>query len=152
MKSSTSSAVPGCIVWIIMVSILTTCFMPLAFIMGGLTSSSSLAIQTTGKFLCPQDTNPQSYSYDTTRTDENGNTQPATAYELHCVDANGQIVKKDSVIYSFLWIGAFAMAGSILAVAISLPVAAPAGVLISRLLNRARFSGPPAAIRRADSQ
>ena len=33
------------------------------------------------------------------------NRHPATAYELHCVDASGTVVKNDPVLYAFIWIG-----------------------------------------------
>ena len=68
--------------------------------------------------------------------DENGNPRPSTAYELHCVDSNATIVKNDPIVYSFLWIGAFALIGLIVSGMLTFMLAAPAGALVARLLNR----------------
>lgn len=51
---------------------------------------------------CPKSTAPQIYSYATTSTDDNGFSTPATAYELHCVNANGKVIKSDPVGYAFI--------------------------------------------------
>jgi ABC-type glycerol-3-phosphate transport system permease component len=139
MKSSVSAgAVSGCIVWALVFAALSTCIFPVVMAIGGITSSSSIAIQTTGNFICPEDTTAESYSYPTTSTDEYGNSHPATAYELHCVDASGNVVKEDPVSFAFLWIGILAVVGFIVAVVLAFAFAAPAGVLIARLLNRSR--------------
>jgi hypothetical protein len=100
------------------------------------TSFSEQAIQTTGKFPCPEGTAPESYSYQTTRTDEYGNTQPATAYELHCLDESGELIKTDPIVYAFLWDGIFVLVGLIVVVGLSFALAAPAGALIAEFLNR----------------
>jgi hypothetical protein len=93
MKPKVSGPLSGCIVWIIVFGILSACLLPTAMMIGGFTSVSKFAMQTIGPIICPDDTTAQPYSYATTTTDEYGNTQPSTAYELHCVDANGVIVK-----------------------------------------------------------
>jgi hypothetical protein len=136
MNSKKTGLVSGCVVWGLSACILLSCFLPVFTIAGSVTSFSQLAIQTTGNIICPDETRPDSYSYQTTTTDEFGNTQPATAYELHCIDQNGEVVKEDPVAYSFLWIGGFAFVGLILAGILAFALAAPAGVLIGRLLHR----------------
>jgi hypothetical protein len=100
------------------------------------TSFTDFAIQTTGKFICPEDSSPKSYSCATTTIDENGNSQPSTAYELHCVASNGEVAKTDPVIYAFPWDGILAAAGLIIVIVLSFVLAAPAGALIARFLNR----------------
>ena len=105
---------------------------------GGITSASDFAINFTVKLICPDGTTPESYSYATTTRDENGNSQPSTAYELHCVDANGELLKKDPVGYAFLWIGVFIVIGLIVTAGLAFLLAAPAGVLITKFLNRVR--------------
>ena len=95
MKSPKVGTVSGCVVWIIVFGIFSACLLPIAMIFGGITSISNFAMQTLGPILCPDGTTAESYSYPTTTTDEYGNSQPSTAYELHCVDRNGTVVKKD---------------------------------------------------------
>jgi hypothetical protein len=82
--------------------ILSSCLLPVSMIIGGLTSVSNFAMRTLGPVICPDGTTAESYSYATTTTDEYGNTQPSTAYELHCIDETGTVVKEDPVVYAFL--------------------------------------------------
>ena len=136
MKSATTGAISGCLVWVIACGVISMCILPISMAIGGITSASDFAIDFTGKFICPGGTIPESYSYATTTRDENGNEQPSTAYELHCVAANGEILKSDPVGYTFMWIGVFVLIGLIVTSGLAFLLAAPAGVLISKLLNR----------------
>jgi hypothetical protein len=136
MKSATTGTVSGCIIWIIVFCVLSTCILPVATTIGGFTSASGFAMKVLGPYICPEGSTAQSYSYATTTTDENGNRQPSTAYVLQCVDVNGEIVKEDPVIYAFIWIGIIAVIGFLLAALLSFALAAPAGVLLGRLFNK----------------
>jgi len=136
VKKTSTGIVSGCLVWILSFGIISACIMPVFMFIGGISSSSNPAINFTGKFICPDETTPESYSYATTTRDENGISHPATAYELHCVAANGEVLKSDPVGYAFLWIGIFALIGMILTGILAFALAAPAGVLISKGLNR----------------
>jgi len=136
MKSVKTGAISGCIIWVLLIGIVSSCVLPIFFVIGSVTSFSDFAIKTTGKYICPANTTPTSYSYRTTTHDEYGNSQPTTAYELQCVDANGTVVKTDPVGYAFAWIGIFAGIGLIVALVISFALAAPAGALVARFLNR----------------
>ena len=141
MKSLKSGAASGCIVWIILVFVVSSCIVPVSFFVGGFTSFSDTAIQFTGRIICPENTTPASYSYQSTSLDEFGNPYPSTAYELHCLDSAGEVVKVDPIGYSFLWEGIIVAAGLVLSIVISFLIAAPAGALIGRLLQRLRTSG-----------
>jgi len=132
----TTGTVSGCIVWIIVFGILSACLLPVAMIVGGFSSVSDFAMQTMAPVICPDGTTAESYSYATTTTDEYGTSQPSTAYELHCVDATGAVVKEDPVLYAFLWIGIFVSIGLVIAAVLASALAAPAGVLIARALHR----------------
>jgi len=136
MKNAGTTAVSGCLIWFILILIIGTCIMPVAFVASMFSSSSDWAIQTTGNWLCPEGTTPESYSYASSTTDEFGNSQPATAYELHCVDASGNVVKSDPVIYAFIWIGLFTLGGLSVAVILSFVFAVPGGMLVTKLLNK----------------
>jgi hypothetical protein len=136
MKNRTTGALSACLVWVLLAGILSSCILPVFFVVGSVTSFSQYAIQLTGNYLCPEGTTPEGYTYDTTTTDDFGNAQPATGMELHCVDQNGTVVKNDPVLYAFIWIGVFALTGLIISGILAFVFAAPAGVLITRLLNR----------------
>ena len=136
MKITKAGTVSGCIVWILVFGILSACLLPAAMMIGGFTSVSNFAMRTLGPIICPDGTSAESYSYATTTTDEYGNSQPSTAYEIHCIDASGTVVKEDPVLYAFLWIGIIAIIGLVIAALLALALAAPAGVLITRVLDR----------------
>ncbi len=136
MKNGTVGAISGCIFWILLIGMISGCTLPIFIAIGGITSFSQYAVTFTGNFLCPSGTTPEGYTYETTTTDDFGNPEPATVMELHCVDQNGNVVKNDPVIYSFLWMGIFACVGIILSGFLSFLLAAPAGMLVTRFLNR----------------
>jgi hypothetical protein len=136
MKAKTTGTLSGCIVWMIVFGVLSVCVFPTAMMLGGITSASNFAMQAIGSVICPDETMPQTYSYATTTTDEYGNRQPSTAYELHCVDANGVILMKDPVLYAFTWIGVISIIGLVIAALLAFALAAPAGILISKFLHR----------------
>jgi hypothetical protein len=138
MKTSpntTVGAISGCLIWIILLSAIGTCLIPIAMFVGGFTSATSLAARVTGSILCPKGSKPTIYSYETMSTDDNGFPTPATAYELHCLNTSGAIVKNDPVAYAFLWEGIIGAISLILTVILALIVAAPAGAIIARILN-----------------
>src|SRR5690242_14871842 len=136
MKHTGTTAVSGCLIWFILISIVGTCVMPVFMAIGSITSFSDFAIQTTGGWTCPENTTPRTYTYSTTSTDEYGNSHPATGYSLQCVDASGEVVKEDPVLYAFIWIGVFLLIGLVLTGVICFVFAVPGGVLVTKLLNK----------------
>lgn len=135
MKPKATGTLSGCVVWIITFGMLISCILPVAMIVGGFTSVTRFAMQTLAPLICPEGTTAEPYSYPTTTTDEYGNSQPSTAYEMHCVDENGEVVKKDPGIYAFIWMGILALIGLVISVLLAFVVAAPMGMLITRLLR-----------------
>ena len=136
MKQATTSTISGCIVWIFSIGIIMSCVLPLFIGIGTVTSFSEFAIRTTGNVICPDGTTSESYSYETTTTDEFGNSQPATGVELRCIDQGGTVVKSDPVVYAFLWDGIFAAAGLLISILLAFAFAAPIGILIGRWFGR----------------
>src|SRR5687768_955515 len=66
MKNTGTTAVSGCLIWLILITIVGTCVMPVFFVAASLSSFSEFAIQTTGGWLCPEGTTPQRHTYATT--------------------------------------------------------------------------------------
>ena len=137
MKSATTGAVSGCLVWIIACGIISMCILPVSTAVGGITAVSDFAIQQTGAIICPENTTPDVRTYETTTTSD-GFTRPSTAYVLQCKDAGGEIVMEDPAGYAFLWIGIIAAIGLVISGVLAFVLAAPAGVLITKLVNRIR--------------
>lgn len=142
MNNAKTTAVSGCIIWFLLISAIASCVMPVFFVAGSLSSFSEFAINITGGWICPEGTTPRQNSYSTTTFDEFGNPEPATAYELQCMDANGGVVKTDPVGYSFLWIGIFAVLGLIVSAVLTFILAVPGGMLVTKVLNSLRMKKP----------
>lgn len=135
MKSATTGKLSGCIVWVIVFAVLGSCFFPIVIFIGAFSSGSDLAMQTLGPALCPEGTTAEAYRYETTTIDEFGNPEPATATELHCVNEQGDVIKNDPVVYSFIWIGVMSLIGLVMAGGLALLLAAPAGVIIAKIAD-----------------
>ena len=138
MNNTKTTAISGCVIWFLLICMISSCVMPIFFIVGSVSSFSEFAIQTTGGWLCPEGTTPKSYTYATTTADEFGNQQPSTAYELHCVDSSGTVVKEDPVVYAFIWIGIWGVIGLILSGVLTFVFAVPGGMLVTKVLNKLR--------------
>ena len=136
MKSARTGTISGCIIWMIVFCIISMCVVPVASMVGGFSSGTNFAVSKVGPLVCPENTAPKIHTYATTSTDDNGFETPATGYEIQCFDASGEIVKTDPVAFAFIWIGILAAIGLILTGILAFVFAAPAGVLITRLINR----------------
>jgi len=137
-KSAAAGTISGCMVWLITFSLLGACLVPIALMVGGFTSGTEFAIQTVSPLVCPHGTSGTVYSYSTTSFNDNGVAVPATAYELHCLDESGTVVKEDPILFAFLWEAMAAVAALIVMAILAFALAAPAGVLANRLF-KARF-------------
>ena len=136
MKKLSAGTASGCLVWLLTFFVLSACITPIAFLIGGITSGADFTAKALGPIYCSEGSTPEIYSYETTMRDEYGTYHPATAYELHCVDANREVVNKSVVSYAFLWNGILALGGLILSAALAFLLAAPAGALIGRAFNK----------------
>jgi len=135
MKSATTGAVSGCLVWIIACGVISMCILPVSTAIGGITAVTDFAIQQIGAIVCPENTTPAVRTYATTTTSD-GFTRPSTAYVLQCKDAGGEIVMEDPVGYAFIWIGIIVAIGLVLSGVLAFLFAAPEGVLITKFVNR----------------
>lgn len=135
MSKTKTTAVSGCLIWFVLIAVIGSCVMPVAFVVGSISSTSDYVIENVGVFICPEGTAPRSHSYATTTTDEFGNTQPSTAYELQCEDSNGDIVQTDPIAYAFIWIGIVALLCLVLTGVLAFVFAVPGGMLVTRVLN-----------------
>jgi hypothetical protein len=136
MKSARTGALSGCIVWFIVFGILGACLVPAGMMIGGFTSVTDFAMQTLEPLICPDGTTAKSRSYATTTNDEFGNPQPSTAYVMQCVNADGEVIKEDPVTFAFIWIGIISGIGLVFAALLAFVFAAPAGVLVARVIKR----------------
>lgn len=131
----------GCIVGVILFGLLSACLFPAGIMAAGFTSQSDFAVKTIGGYLCPAGTTPDLTSYATTILDERQVEMPATAYELICVDANGQTLVNRGPTYAFIYTGLVGAAGVLLALVLALIFSAPVGVLAARLFGRKKKEG-----------
>jgi hypothetical protein len=140
MKSATTGAVSGCVVWMIVFCVLSSCLLPFAMIVGSLTDTfnAHFVADILGPYLCPQDSTAEIVTYESTIIDSYGVRRPYTQHEMQCVDSNGNVVREPSPVYFFIWMGILAVPGLILSALIAFLLAAPAGVFIVNLSNRLR--------------
>ena len=138
MSKAKTTAVSGCVIWVLLISIISSCVLPVFFLGGMLSSYTTFATDITGKWLCPEGTTPHQNTYSTTSNDEFGNPQPATGFELQCLDDGGTVVKTDPIVYSFLWIGIWSLVGLIVAGVLTMIFAVPGGMLVTRFLERVK--------------
>ncbi len=136
MKSLSVGTTSGCIVWLVVICLTSSCFLPVAAAIGSFTSTTDLAVRATAPYICPSETIPRIKTYQTTMRDENGIDRPSTASVLECVDAQGQVVKEDPIAWTFLWVGICAAIGLVAVAVFSLLISAPAGVLIGRYFGK----------------
>lgn len=129
MKQAATGTLSGCLVWVIAFFAINLCVLPIATAIGGFTSVSDFAIQQTGAIICPDNTTPEVRSFATYGSG------PSTTYVLQCVDASGDVVMEDPVGFAFLWIGSIAAIGLVLSGVLAIVLAAPAGVLIAKLVS-----------------
>jgi len=113
-----------------------TCIAPVAMLIGGFTSGTSLALRVVTPVVCPPDTTSKIHSYATTTQDKNGFKQPAVGYELHCLDSNGKLIKTSQVGYSFFWMGIIAIVGVMLSAIMAFLLAAPARAWVARFVKK----------------
>jgi hypothetical protein len=142
MSNAKTTTVSGCLIWFVLVTFIGSCLMPIAILVGSISSTSDYVIENMGAYICPEGTTPRSHTYQTTTADEFGNRRPATAYELHCVDSNGDVVQKDPIAYAFAWIGILALIAVVLTGVLAFVFAVPGGMLVTRLLSKIRVRTP----------
>ncbi|MCC7116945.1 MAG: hypothetical protein IT310_00350 [Anaerolineales bacterium] len=142
MNKTKSAVLSGCLIWLVLLGTVGSCIMPIFFAIGGISSVSDFAIQTTGAWICDDGMTPQTRTYATTTTDSNGNRQPSTAYVLQCVDSSGVVVKEDPVAYAFIWIGLWAALGMAVTAILCFVFAAPGGLLAAKFLEKIKVRKP----------
>ena len=130
MKQAATGTISGCLVWIIAFGVIGMCILPVSIAVGGMTSVTDFAVKQTGAIVCPNNTTPKIRSFATYGSG------PSTTSVLQCVDASGNVVKEDPVAFAFLWIGSIAVIALIISALLAFALAAPAGVLIGRFINR----------------
>ncbi|GAB4567305.1 MAG: hypothetical protein Fur0017_07860 [Anaerolineales bacterium] len=61
-NNTKATAVSGCLIWFVLITFIGSCIMPIAFMVGGISSTSDFAIENVGVFICPEGTAPRSHS------------------------------------------------------------------------------------------
>ncbi|HMO56976.1 MAG TPA: hypothetical protein PKA05_12540 [Roseiflexaceae bacterium] len=143
MKSA--GLLSGCLVWMLLSTMLTICMCPVAAVVGSI-ASTAYSEQVAGwmePYLCPANSRAEIITYETTSRDSQGFEQPATAYELQCVAADGTIVRPPGPEYGFYLVGVLMLAATMIAAVVSLLPAIPLAAWISRRRNRRPVGGAP---------
>jgi hypothetical protein len=147
MKSTAAGALSGAAVWVLTLGAAFACLCPAAVFVGGISASlgSGSVAGILEPYLCPDGSAAEIVTYQTTTTDDFGNTSPATAYEMQCVGASGEIAREPSPDYAFYWMGALIAGSLLLSLALAFLLAAPAGLLFAAIARRMGRGGGTAA-------
>ena len=134
MKSVAAGTTSGCVVWLLGFFFLMICLCPAAAGIGGVSSTVGAdgVARIMGPLLCPADGTAEIITYQTTSTDEFGNTGPATGFAMQCVADDGAVVRAPSSDYAFYWVGLLVLGSIALASVAALILAAPLGGWIAR--------------------
>ena len=140
MKSAATGAMSGCVVWMIVFFVLSLCLLPVALIVGTLTSllSVDFVANILGPYFCPQESTVEIITTTRSGTNTSGGRYSYTTYKMQCVDSDGTIVREPSQDYVIIWLGILSVIGLILSALLAFLFAAPAGMFIASLSNRLR--------------
>ena len=138
MKSASTGALSGCVVWVLTFVMLSTCLCPLSVAVATVTSfaTGDFVASVLSPYLCPAGSTGKIRTFDTTTTDDNGNSVPATGYEMICVDTGGTEVANTGPLYGFVWVGIISVIGLVLAGLLAIVLAVPVGAYIARWQSR----------------
>jgi hypothetical protein len=138
MKSVAAGTASGCVLWLIAFFILAMCLCSVAGFVGGFTSTlgADWVAGIMEPILCPDDSQAEIVTSQTTIMDESGVEQPAVSYAMQCVDAAGNVVREPSPDFAFYWIGMTMLLSLVLAAVLAFFLAAPIGGLVARFSQR----------------
>ena len=137
MQSAATGTVSGCVVWMLVFCILSTCVLSAGVPLAGLVLSFNhdFMAKTLEPYLCPPESTAEIVTH---ASSTDGGRRPATSYAMQCVDANGNVVKEPSPDYFFIWLGVLGIIGLILSALTAFLLAAPAGVIVAKLTDYLR--------------
>ena len=116
MERKPNRFLSGCLVWGIAFLLLSGCLVPASIFVAGMSTffSEDLIAPTLGPYLCPENTNAEIISFESTII-EDGYIRPATSYEMLCKSPEDVTVKNLGGSYALIWSGIFAFVSVILA-------------------------------------
>ena len=143
MKSLATGTLSGCLVWVILFLVLAPILWIVVYVTSSVMTFTDVSYRMMQPILCPSGTTLEVKTFDTTTTDSNHRTIATVGHDMNCVSTNGELLKMDVVVeYLLYWRGIGLISGIVLAIPLTFVLAAPAGVLIARVLKR--FSKPEA--------
>lgn len=138
MKTYQAGTISGCIFWLISFLIMASCLLPVGLVAGSLTTTTNASFITRilEPYLCPEGSQARVHTYATTTLDENGFEKDSTAYEMRCLNPQGEIIKDLGATYGFIWMGILAAISVVLSALLAILLAAPVGILVARYIKR----------------
>ncbi len=137
-KSVFAGILAGCSFFAVIFILMGLCVALVASMGGLIMATTEFGARLVGPQVCPQGTRPELYSYPSTTTDENGQPTPTTAYELHCLDAGGNVVKVDTSSFLLVSMAYWFGAGLIVDFILALTLAVAIGALIGNAVHSQR--------------
>ena len=135
MKATAVGTTSGCLIWILAFGLVSLCLCPMAVVIGTLMGAETMA-NIIGPYLCPENSSAEVITFQTTSTDEFGNEEPATGYEMRCLNSDGTVVREGSPDFAFYWMGILMLGSLLISGGLAFLVAAPLGTFIARRSGR----------------
>lgn len=127
MEQKPNRILSGCIVWLIVFFLISSCLIPVGIFISSfsiITADESI-IMTLGSFMCPGGSDPIIDSYQSTIMDEDGLPRTNTVFEMKCLDAKGEMVKNLGGSYGVIWVGIFIIGSILISGLLALVLAIP---------------------------
>ncbi len=142
MSKTKTTALSGCFTWIALLFVFGSFLLPASMFVGNLTSETNFAMNTMGKYMCPEGTTPQTSTSSVQKRGTDGKRYNDGIVELQCRNPDGSIVPNLSFLAGPAWIGVFFLAGLLLTILFASIFVIPGGILLNRVMDKLRGSKP----------
>lgn len=140
MSKTKTTALSGCFTLIALLFVFGSVLLPASMFVGNLTSETNFAMNTMGKYMCPEGTTPEISNSSIQKRGTDGTRYNDRIVQLQCRNPDGSIVPNLSFLAGPAWIGVFMLAGLLLAILFAFIFAIPGGMLVTRVMNKMRGS------------
>jgi hypothetical protein len=117
MERKPNRLLSGCLIWIIAFLLISGCLVPASLFVAGMSTffSEEFIVPILGPYMCPENTNAEIISFESTMIGQDRFVRPSTTLEMICKSPDGITVQNLGGSYAFIWSGIFVVVGLILA-------------------------------------
>jgi hypothetical protein len=111
MERKPNRLLSGCLIWIIAFLLISGCLVPASLFVAGMSTffSEEFIVPILGPYMCPENTNAEIISFESTMIGQDGFVRPSTTLEMICKSPDGITVQNLGGSYAFIWSGIVAV-------------------------------------------